>query len=123
MRAFRSKPRIRVFFATFMAAGVGNAVWHFMRDLHLVAEHGFRSALESFSSYAFYCLVLAIGISVSQVRANAGFRPGNALSERLYSFCSVWGFVVCLHAFSDGSRDHTLLERLSFLARLFGVPV
>ena len=123
MRAFRSRPRIRVFFATFMAAGVGNAVWHFMRDLNLVAELGFQSALESFSSYAFYCLVLAIGISISQVRANAGYRPGNSLYARLFSFCSVWGFVVCLHAFSDGSRDHTLLERLSFVARLFGVSV
>jgi len=123
MRAFRSRPRIRVFFATFMAAGVGNAVWHFMRDLNVVAEMGFRLALESFSSYAFYCLVLAIGISISQVRANAGFRPGNTVFERLYSFLSVWGFVVCLHAFSDGSRNHTLLERLSFVARLFGVSV
>ena len=123
MRAFRSNPRLRVFFATFMAAGVGNAVWHFMRDLNVVAEQGFRLALESFSSYAFYCLVLAIGISISQVRANAGFRPGNTVFERLYSFLSVWGFVVCLHAFSDGSRNHTLLERLSFVARLFGVSV
>ena len=123
MRAFRSNPRLRVFFATFMAAGVGNAVWHFMRDLNVVAEMGFRLALESFSSYAFYCLVLAIGISISQVRANAGFRPGNTVFERLYSFLSVWGFVVCLHAFSDGSRNHTLLERLSFVARLFGVSV
>jgi D-alanyl-lipoteichoic acid acyltransferase DltB (MBOAT superfamily) len=123
MRAFRSNPRLRVFFATFMAAGVGNAVWHFMRDLNVVAELGFRLALESFSSYAFYCLVLAIGISISQVRANAGFRPGNTAFERLYSFLSVWGFVVCLHAFSDGSRNHTLLERLSFVARLFGVSV
>ena len=123
MRAFRSNPRLRVFFATFMAAGVGNAVWHFMRDLNVVAELGIRLALESFSSYGFYCLVLAIGISISQVRANAGFRPGNTVFERLYSFLSVWGFVVCLHAFSDGSRNHTLLERLSFVARLFGVSV
>ena len=123
MRVFRSRPRLRVFFATFMAAGVGNAVWHFMRDLHLAAELGFLAALESFSSYAFYCLVLAIGISISQVRANTGFRPGNSVTERFFSFCGVWGFVVCLHAFSDGSRDHTLLERLTFIARLFGVPV
>ena len=123
MRVFRSRPRLRVFFATFMAAGVGNAVWHFMRDFHLAAELGFLAALESFSSYAFYCLVLAIGISISQVRANTGFRPGNSVTERFFSFCSVWGFVVCLHAFSDGSRDHTLPERLIFIARLFGVPV
>jgi len=122
MRAFRSRPRLRIFFATFMAAGVGNAVWHFMRDLDLVAQYGITHALGSFASYAFYSVVLAIGIGVSQVRANTGFRPGNTLRARLFSFVCVWGFVTCLHVFSDGSREHTLGQRGFFLLSLFGVP-
>ena len=122
MRAFRSRPRLRIFFATFMAAGVGNAVWHFMRDLDLVAQYGIAHALGSFASYAFYSVVLAIGIAVSQVRANAGYRPGNTKRARLFSFFCVWGFVVCLHVFSDGSREHTLGQRAFFLLGLFGVP-
>ena len=122
MRAFRARPRLRIFFATFMAAGVGNAIWHFMRDLDLVAQFGIAHALESFTSYAFYSVVLAIGIGISQVRANAGFRPGNTIRARLLSFFCVWGFVVCLHVFSDGSREHTFRQRAFFLSSLFGVP-
>ncbi|WP_291989042.1 hypothetical protein [Candidatus Accumulibacter sp. ACC007] len=120
-RVFRKHPRLRMFFATFMAAGVGNVIFHFVREVDLVAAMGVSAAIESFTSYAFYCLVLATGIGISQVRANAGYRPSSTLAGRLWSFVTVWGFVVCLHVFSDESRRHTLLERWSFLASLFGV--
>ncbi|MFM7802243.1 MAG: hypothetical protein ACKO69_08920, partial [Limnohabitans sp.] len=33
LKCFRKHPKIRQFFATFMAAGVGNALWHFFRDI------------------------------------------------------------------------------------------
>lgn len=118
---FRSHPRLRMFFATFMAAGVGNALWHFFREIHLVATMGLATALETFSSYIFYSVILATGIGLSQVRANMGIRPSATLFGRLYSFLLVWSFVVCLHLFGDESRNHTLGERLSFLASLFGV--
>ncbi|MER2518997.1 MAG: hypothetical protein ABTR92_21835 [Candidatus Accumulibacter phosphatis] len=120
-RVFRKHPRLRMFFATFMAAGVGNAIFHFVREVDLVATMGLSGSLESFTSYAFYCVILATGIGISQVRANAGYRPSPTLAGRLWSFLTVWGFVVCLHVFSDESRRHTLLERCSFLASLFGV--
>ena len=120
-KMFRRHPRLRMFFATFMAAGVGNALWHFVRDIDLVATQGLAPALASFASYAFYALLLAIGVGISQVRANLGIKPSATLIGRLYSFFFVWSFVVCLHVFSDGSRNHTLYERLSFLANQFGV--
>ncbi len=120
-RVFRGHPRLRMFFATFMAAGVGNALWHFFRDIDLIATQGMAAALASYTSYAFYCLILATGVGLSQVRANLGKRPPSGMIGRLYSFLFVWSFVVCMHIFSDGSRNHTLSERLSFLASLFGV--
>jgi hypothetical protein len=120
-KVFRNHPRLRMFFATFMAAGVGNAIWHFTRDIDLVATLGPTAALETYTSYAFYCLVLATGVGLSQVRASMGIRPSPTLLGRLYSFLFVWSFVVCMHVFSDESRDHTLYERLSFLVSLFGV--
>lgn len=118
---FRNHPRLRMFFATFMAAGVGNAIWHFIRDIDVVATMGLAGALETYTSYAFYCLILATGVGVSQVRASMGVKPTATFFGRLYSFLFVWSFVVCLHVFSDESRNHTLGERLSFLASLFGV--
>lgn len=119
-RVFRRHPRLRMFFATFMAAGVGNALWHFVRDIDLLAVAGPAAALESYASYAFYCLVLATGVGLSQVRANLGIRPPAGPLGRLRSFLFVWSFVVCMHVFSDGSRSHSLGERFSFLAHLFG---
>ena len=120
-KVFRGHPRLRMFFATFMAAGVGNALWHFFRDIDLIATQGMAAALASYTSYAFYCVILATGVGLSQVRANLGKRPSATMIGRLYSFFFVWSFVVCMHIFSDGSRNHPLEERISFLASLFGV--
>lgn len=120
-RVFKSHPRLRMFFATFMAAGLGNALWHFLRDIDLVASMGPAQALQTYASYAFYCTVLATGIGLSQVRAQLGHKPPSGVLGRLWSFLVVWGFVVVLHVFSDGSRDHSLGERLRFLISLFGV--
>lgn len=118
---FRHRPRLRMFFATFMAAGVGNAIWHFLYDIRVAAELGWAGALETYTSYAFYCVVMATGIGLSQVRANMGIRPSSSPLGRVYSFVFVWSFVTCLHVFGDESRNHSLLERMRFLASLFGV--
>lgn len=120
-KTFRQHPRLRMFFATFMAAAVGNALWHFVRDIDLIARVGLAAAVQTYTSYLFYCVVLATGVGLSQVRAGQGIRPPDTLAGKLYSLIFVWSFVVCLHLFSDGSRQHSLGERLSFLASLFGV--
>ena len=118
--AFRKHPRLRMFFATFMAAGVGNAMWHFIRDFYLFSTVGVWASVEGFTSYLFYCVVLASALGLSQVRASMGVRPPESFLGRLYAFCFVWGFVVSLHVFSIESRDYTLTERLNFMASLFG---
>lgn len=120
-RVFKAHPRLRVFFATFMAAGVGNAIFHFVREIDLVASTGLSAALASYTSYIFYCVVLATGIGVSQVRVNAGYRPSPTLAGRVFSFILVWGFVLNLHVFSDESRDLTFIQRLSFMGNLWGI--
>jgi hypothetical protein len=120
---FRKRPQLRMFFATFMAAGVGNAIWHFLRDIHLIATMGPAEAISSYTSYLFYCVVLATGVGLSQLRSNLGIRSPSGVAGRLFSMAFVWSFVVCLRIFSDGSRQHTLGERLEFLMSLFGLPL
>jgi hypothetical protein len=120
LRAFRQHPRLRVFFATFMAAGVGNALYHFIRDLHYVASMGWRGALTSFTSYLFYCVVLATGIGISQARTNAGRKLPTTWSGRLGCVLSVWFFFVCLYVFGDESRNFAFGDRVSFFLSLFG---
>jgi hypothetical protein len=119
-RMFRNHPRLRMFFATFMAAGVGNAIWHFTRAIDVVASAGLASALASFASYLFYATLLAAGVGLSQVRASMGMRPATSLPARAASFLFVWSFVIGIHVFGDGSRLHTLTERLRFMAALVG---
>jgi hypothetical protein len=118
---FKAHPRLRMFFATFMAAGVGNALWHFMRDFYLVATTGFVGAIESYTSYIFYCVVLGTAIGISQLRTSAGYKPPNSFFGQVYSRFFLWFFIVCIHMFGDESRDHSLLLRLSYLISLFGV--
>ena len=120
-RVFRNHPRLRVFFATFMAAGVGNALYHFIRYIKFVIIEGPWSALSTFESYLFYCFVLATGIGISQIRAECGKTPSSTFVGRLWSFFCVWSFVVCLYIFGNETRTYTLTERLSFMASLFGV--
>jgi hypothetical protein len=121
LRVFRQHPRLRIFFATFMAAGVGNAIYHFVRDIGLVAVIGLKATCETFTSYAFYCVVLALGIGISQVRSLAGSRVPRTRSARVAAFVGIWLFVICLHPFGNETRFYTLTERLTFMASLFGV--
>lgn len=120
VRMFKKHPRLRVFFATFMAAGVGNALYHFLRDIHVVASLGLWGAMVSYTSYLFYCTVLALGIAASQARASEGHRPTPGLIGCIRSGVCIWPFVVCLHIFADESRIYSLGERLLFMASLFG---
>lgn len=117
---FRRHPRLRMFFATFMAAGVGNALWHFLRQIDTVATMGLAASAQAFTSYLFYAVILATGIGLSQVRASRGIRPSSTVYGRVYSFLLVWSFVVGLHVFGAESA-RSFGERLSFMASLFGV--
>lgn len=119
-RYFKAHPRLRLFFATFMAAGVGNALYHFVRDVDLLPEMGLQALFVSFHSYLWYSLVLALAIGWSQVRILNGIRPPTSVGGRLRAFVIIWGFVSLMRIFGDESRSHDLGERLQFLIHLFG---
>lgn len=121
LRAFKRQPRLRTFCATFMAAGVGNALYHFLRDIDRVFDLGPVIALQGYGSYLFYCFLLASGIAISQVRTGGAIRS-NTLTARMWSFACVWGFVVCIHVFG-AIEDRTLgfATRASFTLHQFGI--
>lgn len=121
LRMFRKHPRLRVFFATFMAAGVGNALYHFMRDIHLVASMGWQAATAGYASYLFYCVLLAAGIGISQARVTAGRKPPATFMGSLRAVLCVWTFFVCLQVFGDETRRFPLGDRLAFFISLFGI--
>lgn len=121
LKMFRQHPRLRVFFATFMAAGVGNALYHFLRDIHLVPAMGWQAAVTGYGSNLFYCTVLAAGIGLSQARLSVGRQLPAGWAGRLWSVLCVWGFFVMLQVFGDESRTFAFGDRVDFFLRLFGV--
>jgi hypothetical protein len=121
LRCFKRHPRLRLAFATFMAAGVGNFIFHILLDVRVVAEAGLLGTLVLFQTYAFYCLILAAGIVLSQLRtrrpgANAGWLRG-----RLVPSLGVALFY-CFLSFLDGTERLVALPlHFQFLFHIFGV--
>lgn len=119
LKAPKKYPRLRMFIATFMAAGTGNFVFHFIRDLGEIHTHGMMELTRSYLSYALYCSVLATGIGLSQLRLHAGIKPGESIGARAWSFVVVWGFIVILQNFDINMRMFSVEDNLRFTASLF----
>jgi len=121
-RWFRKNKTLRVFFATFMAACVGNLLFHFIRDIRFVAQLGWWQAVSGDASHAFYTLLLALGVGISQARGQSRERTGGWLRGRLLPCLWVVLFFCVLHVFdAPTDRIHTIGQRLHFLSYLFGV--
>ena len=121
-RYFKKHPRLRMAAATMMAACVGNALFHFLRDISCVAELGWRGALVGFQTYLFYCFVLGAGISISQMRDRRGKdRTQTWVRRRVVPIICVSGFYCLLHVFDDPSRAYSLRDHFIFVGRLLGL--
>lgn len=119
---FKKQPRLRIFFATFMAACIGNLFFHFAMDIHFVAEMGWRRALIGEESHAFYTLLLALGIGLSQMRSLASAPVQTRLPRRLLAYLGVALFFCVIHVFdAPEDRDHSLWQREQFLVHLSGL--
>ena len=118
LTCFRAHPRLRMAFATFMAAGVGNLLFHFLREIDAVIELGLVRAILGLQTYAFYCAALSAGVIASQLRARKRPTPATTLS-RLRAFGGVLLFFCLLQVFDDTSRTVPLSTHLAFFFSLF----
>lgn len=122
LRYFRTNRRLRMFFATFMAACVGNLLFHFIRDIRFVVELGWWNALSGEASHAFYTLLLALGVGASQLWGGGRERAQRHLRNRVFGAVWVMLFFCVLHVFDAPlDRIHTIGQRAGFLAYLLGV--
>ena len=123
VRYFKRHPRLRIAFATFMAAGVGNFILHFFLETQSIVEHGVAGALIRMQGYAFYCALLVAGIVLSQLRARRPDANAGWLRGRLAPSLGVGAFF-CLLSFFDGTMHHvslTLAQHFQFLFQVTGV--
>ncbi|UPK32171.1 hypothetical protein IVB18_28190 [Bradyrhizobium sp. 186] len=122
VRCFRGHRRFRMFFATFAAACAGNLLFHFIRDIHFVGEMGLWRAVIGQQSHAFYTLVLAISVGLSQMRRARRPASRGRLRSRLLPCLWVSSFFCLIHVFDAPlDREHSLWQRAEFLFYLLGV--
>jgi D-alanyl-lipoteichoic acid acyltransferase DltB (MBOAT superfamily) len=122
VRWFKRHPRLRIAFATFMAAGVGNFFFHFVFQYHeTIVLYGLSEALVRSQTYAFYCLLLVIGIVLSQLRARREDAGAGWLRGRAMPALGVSAFF-CFLSFFDGPHRHEALrQHFRFLFHVFGI--
>lgn len=119
-RYFKKNRRLRLVGAIFAAACFGNALYHFVRDLSFVERFGLRGAFVDFQVYAFYCVLLAAAISVSQLRHRKP-APSGFIRGQLWPSFLVVLFYCLLDVFGSTQRNYPLTEHLRFFVHLFNL--
>jgi len=124
MRYFKTWGRWRLFAATVAAAGFGNALFHFLRDLNYVDELGFWRAIAGFQSYIFYTAVLSVGIGISQMRQQNNEKKAEKLGwirARLIPPLCVSSFFCILRIFDYTYKRYPISESFRFLGHLLNL--
>ena len=120
-RYFKKYPRFRMFFATLVAAGFGNVIAHFVRDIQYTIDMGFFEALWAFHVYMFYGLVLGSAIGISQVRNHNRRHELPWWRKRVTGPMVVILFYCFVLIFNDPDRSLTIKDNFVFVFSLFGI--
>ena len=118
---FKKKPKLRLVFATVMAAGVGNSMYHLLAEMRVLQSFGLLKSVIMMQTYFFYALILSIAIGVSQLRA-----------QRLSSVIPFWrryltipfgvvGFYCILSVFNQPYYSTNIMINFQFLTKLVGL--
>jgi len=121
IRCFKNYPRLRLAFATFMAAGVGNFIFHLLLEDDTIVVRGVWATAVSLQAYAFYCVVLTGGIVVSQLRTRRAEPHASWWRRQFLPSLGVMAFYCFLTLF-DGTRLFVGLGlHFEFLFRVLGL--
>lgn len=116
---FKSHRRLRLTAAIFAAACFGNAYYHFIRDWPFIEQFGIWPALVSYQTQLFYCVALAAGLSISQLRKRK--HHADFLRGRVLPSISVALFFMLLDVFGSSQRNYPLVEHFRFFGHLFRI--
>jgi hypothetical protein len=123
LRFFKKKPRLRMFMATMAAAGLGNMLFHFFRDINIIMELGIWGALKAFQVYVFYGLLLGTAIGLSQLRNQNRKQSTHWFRTWITAPVTVLGFFCISHLFGLPYPGYGLDVFFQFLVNMmnFGV--
>lgn len=119
VRYFKKSPKLRIAFATFCAAFVGNVLFGVLSQMHLFNTGGVIDVVSHFENYIFYALVLTAALIVSQLNPNKPKPEHGHLRYNVLPRVQVLGFFAVLQVFSDETGIYGLAERFDFLGHLF----
>jgi hypothetical protein len=90
-----------------------------MRDYWMIPQFGLLNAILNFQVFAFYCMALATGLSISQLRKR---RPRSGIIRgRILPGLAVLLFYCVLDVFGSSQRNYSLVEHFRFLGHMFGI--
>jgi len=120
-RYFKDHPRLRMAFATFAAAFVGNVLFDFIHAMPSVAFEGSERYLQGLMSYCVYAGVLTAGIIWSQLAQSTPRKEDGFVRYSLLPRAQVILFFALLQVIDDSSANVLIGDRMSYLTGLFGV--
>ena len=126
LRVFKKRLRLRIFVATFAAAGFGNLVYHIMYAslLYGTTPEIFLSRLATIPYY----ILLGVGIAATQVwlveRGHKRREPwtgGLRVSFDLLAVAGTFGFFVLIRPFHHIPHDRPVMDALRVVLAAFGI--
>lgn len=123
LRFFKKHPRLRLFFATVMAAGFGNVLFHYFRDIQYIVQWGPWQAFLEFHVYMFYGLVLGVGIGISQLRNRAARPATHWFRRQVLGRAGVVAFYCFVLIFDNPDRNLSIQDNFVFVLSLFNIHV
>lgn len=122
-RFFKNHPRLRLAFATFMAAFVGNILFDVISGSPGFAIDGFVDTMDNFYSYTVYAAALTAGLIWSQLAQKRTTAKDGWLRHDVLPRVQVILFFALLQIFDNTEGLVPVGDRVSFLASLFGVTL
>jgi len=123
LKYFKTRPRLRMFMATMAAAGLGNMLYHFFRDIHIIMELGIWGALKAFQVYVFYGVLLGTAIGLSQLRNQNRKQSTHWFRTYITAPVTVLGFYCISHIFGLPYPGYGLDVYFQFLMNMINVGV
>lgn len=120
-RCFKKSPAIRIAFAIFMAAFVGNILFDAIISMPGMAVEGVWPIVYDFQSYVVYAAVLTIGLILSQKFEKPTSPADGWFRHQFFPRARVMAFFALLLIFDSSTDDISLDQRFTFLTTLFGI--
>jgi hypothetical protein len=120
VRFFKSSPRLRIAFATFCAAGIGNFLYHLIFASHVFAKGSPALELDRFVTLAFYVCMLSAGLIASQIWGRKSSPADGVWRHDIRPRMQVILFFCFLKIFDSVWLEGDLSDRFTFLFGLFG---